>query len=203
MDTTSSRTEIWVRHVAYVGEIRNIYKTVIENLKEIHNLKNPCVVGRIKLEWIVSKLKGCGLDLSGPALESVVGSCKHENKHCFHKIPKISWLSDRPPVLWGWYIQYEKLYQFFLSAEVSGSHQVILLPQGNFNIFLNSAVHKTYNYRAFFAWGERIMSWSYLYVCQLGGFSSRTTGRIKIKFGMDVVPLRTTSESHIWISCEQ
>jgi len=46
-----SRTMIWARHEARVGEMRGLCRVLVEKPEEIDNLEDPGVDGRIILRW--------------------------------------------------------------------------------------------------------------------------------------------------------
>jgi hypothetical protein len=50
-----SRRMIWAGHVARMGEIRNAYKVLVENLKGRDHSEDVGIDGRIILEWILVK----------------------------------------------------------------------------------------------------------------------------------------------------
>jgi hypothetical protein len=52
----------WVGHVAGMGEGRNVYRVLVENPKERDHLEDRGVDGRMRLEWILERLAGGGVE---------------------------------------------------------------------------------------------------------------------------------------------
>jgi hypothetical protein len=64
--TVKLRRMRWVRHVGYMGKLRNMYKIWLYNLKGGNHLENVVVYVRIILTWTSgsNRVGECGLDAS-------------------------------------------------------------------------------------------------------------------------------------------
>jgi hypothetical protein len=73
-----SRRMRWVRHVACMGEGRNLYRVLVEKLERKRSLEDQGVDGRMGSKWTIGRLAGgwgwCGVDSSGSGQESLAGS---------------------------------------------------------------------------------------------------------------------------------
>jgi len=48
----------WVGNMACMGERKDEYRVLVENLRERDHLEDPCIEGRILLKWIFLKWEG-------------------------------------------------------------------------------------------------------------------------------------------------
>jgi hypothetical protein len=55
-------------------------KTSLNNLKKGDHLGDLYIGGRIILKFILNRVRGCGLDLTGSGYEPQADSCEHRNE---------------------------------------------------------------------------------------------------------------------------